>query len=299
MALTGLFMANLLSAQASEPPVKQEGQANLASRREVPSPIYGVTIDAIDSLPSIVESLTKLSRRPTTRIVFDEYVPASDYLAATKSIYNVSYVMGEILDSFYVKKYTLTAFKKRVADYLKTLAPYVDLWEVANEVNGEWLGKTTTVVPKMTAAYDAVKAINGKTVLTLYYNKDCWSNSKNEMFTWATANVPSRMKLGLDYVLVSYYEDDCNGYQPDWPVEFAKLAKLFPNSKIGFGEVGTSNSSLKASYINRYYNTKINLPTYVGGYFWWYYKQDMVPYTKPLWTTLNNAIAASERTEQD
>jgi PASTA domain len=29
---------------------------------------------------------------------------------------------------------------------------------------------------------------------------------------------------------------------------------------------------------------------YVGGVFWWYFWEDMVPKTKPLWTTLNNAI---------
>jgi hypothetical protein len=31
----------------------------------------------------------------------------------------------------------------------------------------------------------------------------------------------------------------------------------------------------------------------VGGYFWWYYDEDCLPYTtKPLWTTLQTAFAS-------
>lgn len=98
------------------------------------------------------------------------------------------------------------------------------------------------------------------------------------------------MKQGLDYVWISYYEDDCNNLQPDWPQVFQKLATMFPNAKIGFGEVGSIHADKKADYINRYYNMNINHPNYVGGYFWWYFSQDMVPMTKPLWNTINTAI---------
>ena len=111
------------------------------------------------------------------------------------------------------------------------------------------------------------------------------------MFTWAQANVPARMKTGLDYVLVSYYEDDCNGLQPDWQSVFQRLGAMFPNSKLGFGEVGTQNTARKTEFINRYYGTQVNVPNFIGGWFWWYYKDDMVPASKPLWGVLNNAIA--------
>lgn len=109
------------------------------------------------------------------------------------------------------------------------------------------------------------------------------------MFTWAAANIPLRMQQGLDYVLISYFEDDCNGAQPNWQAVFTKLHGMFPNSKIGFGEVGTVNDPRKASYINRYYSMHIDVPNYVGGYFWWYFKEDMVPYTKILWPVINVA----------
>jgi hypothetical protein len=260
-----------------------------------PTRMYGVTIDSITNLSDIVASLKKLASKPTTRIVFDENTPASYYVTAAAQIHAVSFVMGEILDSFYMKDISTAAYGARTTEYMNALGNNVDIWEIGNEINGEWLGKTSDVVAKMTTAYNLVKAKGKKTELTLYYNEECWANSQNEMFTWAQNNVPAAMKQGLDYVLISYYEDDCNNLQPDWPQVFQKLANMFPNSKIGFGEVGTKYSAKKAAYITRYYNMKINHPNYIGGYFWWYYFQDCVPYTKSLWNTMNTAIINSNK----
>jgi hypothetical protein len=263
----------------------------VASPTPAPSgQIYGITIDQIGSLSAIVTSLKNLAHKPTTRIVFDEGVAPSYYTSAASQIHAVSFIMGEILDSFYMKDITTSAYGQRTTDYMNALGSNVDIWEVGNEINGEWLGTTSDVVAKMTTSYNIVKGAGKKAALTLYYNQDCWANSANEMFTWANKNVPASMKSGLDYVLISYYEDDCNNLQPDWQTVFAKLATMFPNSKIGFGETGTNKSGSKASYITRYYNMTINQPNYVGGYFWWYGWQDFVPMSNPLWTTLNTAI---------
>ncbi len=272
----------------SKPSVKQRSAP--ASER-----IYGVTIDSIENLPAIIKSLKSLKPKPTTRIVFDETVEASNYVNAAKQIHEVSYIMGEILDSFYVKSISTDEYSSRTKEYLNALGSNVDIWEIGNEINGEWLGDTPTVVAKMNAAYSLVKAKEKTAALTLYYNEGCWEKKSNEMFTWAQKNISATMKLGLDYVFISYYEDDCNDLQPDWPQVFQKLAALFPNSKIGFGEVGTKHADRKKAYINRYYNMKINHPNFVGGYFWWYFSQDMVPSSKPLLKTLNEAIATSKK----
>lgn len=141
-----------------------------------------------------------------------------------------------------------------------------------------------------TGAYDKVKAAGKKTALTLYYNKGCYDKADHEMFTWTQANIPARMKTGLDYVLISYYEDDCNGLEPDWNTVFTQLAALFPNSYVGMGECGTTKSASKAAYVERYYGMQVDAPHYVGGYFWWYFREDMVPSTNALWTTLATAM---------
>jgi len=255
--------------------------------------VWGLTLDAVNNLSAIVTSLQNLCKKPTTRIVFDEFVPATDYLNAVNQIHNVSFIMGELLDSYYMNQYDLAMYVARTNEYLGLLGSKVDIWEIGNEINGEWLGTTSDVVAKMDTAYSIVKAQNKKTELTLYYNQDCWSNPKNEMFYWVNKNVSARLRNGLDYVLVSYYEDDCNGLQPNWQRVFDSLHVLFPNAKLGIGECGTTTAGKKAAYINRYYKMNITTPNYIGGYFWWYYKQDCVPYTNALWTTFNNAIANS------
>jgi hypothetical protein len=46
------------------------------------------------------------------------------------------------------------------------------------------------------------------------------------------------------------------------------------------------------SVLTYYYGLPIHLPYYAGGYFWWYYSEDCLPYqTKPLWQVLRAAFA--------
>jgi hypothetical protein len=42
------------------------------------------------------------------------------------------------------------------------------------------------------------------------------------------------------------------------------------------------------SLLSYYYGLAIDLPYYVGGYFWWYYDEDCLPVSKPLWSTLQD-----------
>jgi len=71
---------------------------------------------------------------------------------------------------------------------------------------------------------------------------------------------------------------------------FDSMHVLFPDSKLGIGECGTKIKTRKAEFIKRYYNTFVSTPGYIGGYFWWYYKEDCVPDSKKLWRVLENAI---------
>jgi hypothetical protein len=282
---------------------------------QVPSPLRGITVDNVKNLDKIVASIEHLSKKPTTRIVYDTDKSAAQYRNATEAIHRVSYVMGQPVDSFWMRCFTIDEYLKRTQEFVETLSDVVDIWEIGNEINGDWtFGKTRNCRPKasvrstaaanvavkMIAAYDYVKSKGKITELTLYYNKDCGAPPANEMFTWAEAKIPDRMKQGLDYVLVSYYEDDCHGLQPDWPTVFQQLSRLFPRSKIGFGECGAQKRKapdlVKRQYIDRYYGMHIDLPNFVGGCFWWYFRQDMVPYKdqndrlNPRWKALDEAI---------
>lgn len=256
--------------------------------------IFGITID--DPYTNISEIETALSShcvKPTVRIVFDEFVDATDYVDPVSRIKRYGFIMGELLDSYYVNQYSIEQYINRATEYLNLLGDLVDIWEVGNEVNGDWLGDTDSVVAKIQGAYNIIKPTGKKTAITFYFNRDCYTNIQNEMFTWMNNNLPYSIKQGLDYVLVSYYEDDCNNVvlsQSEWQQVFDSLHAVFPNSKLGMGECGTSIVAKKAEYMNRYYRMKITTPNYIGGNFWWYYKQDCVPKTKALWDTLNTIV---------
>jgi hypothetical protein len=274
------------------------GAAADAGGLALPSPLCGVTADDISNLPDLVAALAALPRKPTTRIVFDETQAPAYYAEAVPQIGAISYVMGEILDSAYVAQSSVAAYAKRTSDYLAAFPTGVDLWEVGNEINGNWLGTTSEVVQKMTTAFDLVKAAGGRTELTLYGCSD--SGAEYDMFTWAAANIPARMFTGLDYVLVSYYEGDCGAPRAasTWPGVFAQLHQMFPNAGVGFGETGAvdtngddiADPTVAGPYLERYYGMNVAVPRYVGGYFWWYFAEDMVPKTKPLFATLATAI---------
>lgn len=262
------------------------------------TPIWGVTIDDTVTgedvrtayLDETVDALRSFARRPTARVVFDHGRSAASYRNAVAAIHAVSGVMGEIVDSQFVSRLSLAEYEARVSEYLHVLGRNVDIWEIGNEVNGEWLGASDDVVAKIDAAYGRVKRQRGTTAITLYYNEGCWSSADHEMFTWTEAKLPARMKEGLDYVLVSYYEDDCNGQRPDWPSVFRRLAKTFPYAALGFGECGTTRAGDKERYLERYYRITLDEPRFIGGYFWWYFSQDMVPRSRPLWTALNRIM---------
>lgn len=150
----------------------------------------------------------------------------------------------------------------------------------------------------MTGGFDLVKAAGGRTELTLYGCTD--SGAAYDMIAWAQANVPARIRTGLDYVLVSYYEGDCGSPRTDWTGAFQQLRAMFPTAGLGFGEVGyvdTNGNDLAlqdesgaAAYLQKYYGMQAPVAGYVGGYFWVYFAEDMVPKTQPLFGVLSSAL---------
>jgi hypothetical protein len=132
--------------------------------------------------------------------------------------------------------------------------------------------------------------------MTAYGNGDtsggasCWESRNHQMETWLGTHFGDggrarAVRDGIDYLLVSYYEDDCENLQPNWPAVFDRLGTLFPTARLGFGECGTVNLSQRPQYVQRYYagmsstdpayaNMHITHPRYVGGFFWWYFSRD-------------------------
>ena len=283
----------------------------VSAQRTVPTPIYGVTLDNVMNASAESNMLAHIARMPTVRVVFDKGTAPSYYKGSIQTFRPVSYIMGELIDSLYMKQFdTISAVQSWTTSYVNMLGPLVDIWEVGNEVNGDWLG--SNVMAKIAAMYDIVAAKGYKTAITFFYEGETSElsnciDSQGGMFPWIQRNFLSsptaeteKIRLGLNYALISWYPDQCPGEKPDWAIVYTKLANTFPNAKVGFGEIGTSNpqggSAYEKNEITTYYplgRTLAGLPTsYVGGYFWWYAAEEMVAWPGRLGDTLNAAILA-------
>lgn len=252
--------------------------------------VYGVTLDDVSPLYDISEALAGLAKKPTTRVIFDPLRAPTSYQSSLRRLQDVSYVMGSLLDSVAVPDFTPEQYATRASDYVEQIGELVDIWEIGTEVNGEWLGASEDVAAKIDAAFDQVTSHGKRTALTLYYNVGCVQHPENELFTWAKTNVSDAMKRGLDYVFVTYYEERCHQPEPDWRAVFKQLREIFPTAKLGIGGCGTSDEARKPELVQHYYSLQVDVPGYVGGYFWWYFRQDMQPVSKPLWSVLNDSL---------
>jgi hypothetical protein len=274
-----------------------------APRRALPSALWGVTLDnTADLRAAVLEqeagSLEALPTKPISRIVMDVGTKPDAYAAAVDALHPVSFLMAELGDSSEMKRTTIAAYARFEQRLVTAFSERIDLFEVGNEVNGEWVGSTFDEVAKISRAYDSVTAVGDRSALTLYYNPDCWAKPANEMFTWANANISASMKAGLDDVFISYYPNDCNDYWPTpkrWQSVFDRLHSMFPNAKLGFGESGISDDhgspAVKARLLRRYYELHVIGDNYVGGYFWWYYAEDAIPYRhNAVWRSLRKVM---------
>jgi hypothetical protein len=279
----------LENEESSPPPprVDEEDETATAELRPVAHPLVGVRIDGIASLDSTLSSLKQLAKRPTTRLAFEPHVSAAHYLAAVEQLHAVGWVFGQLLDSYELKEYSRASYKSRAREYLKLLGDLVDVWEVGNEINAPWLDADPSVIKKVSSVFDIVEGQGKRSALTLYHDA-CKQNSEQKLLA-AARRLPARMREGLNYVLISHYDDECSG-RPQWSALFTQLGKIFPASYLAIGEIGTVYSERKSAQISSYYALRLKNPRFVGGYFWRYFEQDMVPMTRPLWTVLNSSL---------
>lgn len=345
--------------------------------RKLPTRLFGVTIDNVRCVSSIVEALKEMKRgaptaRPIVRIVFDFdeavfndkkirfeekdfYPEVLRYKKAIDAISKEAFVMGEIVDSSAVYRCHYDSdesrsYVERTKAYVRKLGNVVNIWEIGNEINGEWVGwrnnKSEWEDPNVTIeqlaavrrrvakeiklSFDALKSIdpNALTALTFYYNDDGvhygWTDDKKgvdgkpaaygrnySMTEWAKEQ--KAFLPDVDYVLLSYYEDDNDEVLPNRKKmdvtglvnRLKQLAGFFPaKTQFGFGEFAPQCHACEdrrcagclsdqVEFINRYYidlDLKVRNAlsrkrgwnrNYIGGYFYWYYKQDVVNQENP------------------
>ncbi|PXW86079.1 hypothetical protein C8R34_11658 [Nitrosomonas sp. Nm84] len=279
--------------------------------RAVPAPIYGVTFDNVSNFPAKVTALQKFPHMATARVVLDPGTIPADYSTAINAMKKSAYIMAELQDSADMKSQTVDSFKSRARTFFNGLKDSVDIWEVGNEINGDWLG--TNVKNKLRAGFKVLDDAGATTAITFFYfgepgqKNHCIPAAQYEMFTWikslqqldlAVAQRDpqnEKMRLNVDYIFVSWYPQQCNNIKPDWATVFARLAVIYPNARIGFGEIGTANPQNGSSYeldlIYEFYPlaSRVQMHSrYIGGYFWWYFAQEMN--NTSIVNALHNAI---------
>lgn len=277
---------------------------------------------------------------------------AEIYKAAIEKLCPHAFIVGLLIDSSAVYRAHFDSDRtrtiaERTKAYARTLGKLVDIWEIGNEINGEWVGwksgnsylEPLVTLEQLTAArervadgtlraFDELKKIipDAKTALTFFYNDDGentgWTDDKKSdaageivsygerysMTTWAREQRPRLPDV--DYVWLSYYEDDNEGVLPNRHNKditglvkiMVEMSNLFKTAQIGFGEIAPQCHYADCKtrkcqdckddqplFINNYYvelDTKIRAAlgnpasgwdknrNYCGGYFYWYFRQD-------------------------
>jgi hypothetical protein len=253
--------------------------------------IVGITLTDPWKTDKIAKKLKQLPSKPWVRVVFDEGVDAQEYISVLKALRPVvSGVLGEILDSQFVADISLREYEKRAASYFAHLRGLVDVWEVGNEVNGEWTGNNFH--EKVYSAYRSIKAMGGKVAITLYYDeKHGWMN-------WLS-NVPAEMLVGADWALMSSYPHDVGGVEGDWQSTIATMGAAFPKALLGIGECGKRPveedgmppfpMKERVTCFRHYYKDVFNFvkhPRFIGGGFCWYQTDTLGPLYQDLTAAL-------------
>ncbi|HNZ14546.1 MAG TPA: hypothetical protein PKI51_00900, partial [Anaerolineaceae bacterium] len=149
---------------------------------------FGLTIDDVwyddIALEDVLDGLKNLEVRPMVRIVMSSEIEPVDYINLFKSVAQYADIMASPVDSYVMNSYKDTeSYLKRFTDSYESLAPYVSIWEVGNEINGtEWIKQSPElIVDKVSSVAKFLKSKGEKIALTLY----CTDSPHQDMITWA------------------------------------------------------------------------------------------------------------------
>ena len=268
---------------------------------------WGVTVDRVSEYATVVDSIANLvenaAGRARVRIVFDEGVAATNYdtIVAAAQAAGLE-VVGEILDSYAMSLYSLPAFQARVQEYVDHF-PTIDVWEIGNEVNGEWLGPDVAAKIAWAADYVKTQDPGDTTMLTFYWQMGTAAGAATSLFQWIDDHVDASLRADVDVVALSAWIGDAPlGVAHD--EVFERLHALFPAQRIVMGELGywspgttkawwwrsetDPTGAVRRAVAEQMYLANLSFDYADGGVFWWYYFDEMRD-RGALWQTVNEA----------
>jgi len=125
----------------------------------LPASLFGVTTESVENHSELRKRLEKIKNQtgktPVLRVVFQAGGDSpEDYKAALADIRGngtkprAAYIMGLLVDSSAMHRFNNLNghpnedIEARARTFFDALGDYVDIWEVGNELNGEWVGWT-------------------------------------------------------------------------------------------------------------------------------------------------------------
>lgn len=259
-------------------------------------PLHGITLESIEDFPASHQVIADSEQPLTVRLVMDAERDLREYQDEVADLSSVASVMVQLADSEQLGQLSATQYAQRATEAVKLFGDHVDIWEIGNELNGDWVGKSPAEInAKVVAAHQVITANGGQTALTLNYwsSPDCYAQPWEATLDYARS-MPDELK-SVDYIFLSVYETACS--PPQYPTTgelgntLAALGKICPYANLGIGEIGAqgvedglaADPSLeqKQAIAHRYYGMYTELrqklgDRFVGGYFWWYFKRDVV-----------------------
>ena len=301
---SGAFFARSLDAGVSAETLllAQAGIAYAATHSR--SLEWGATFDTITG--GIADLKTAAHLYPQNgwlRVCFDPGEKPSYYAAEIAHAHALGlHVVGQILDSSEMRRWSVAAFERRTREYVGAL-PDVDEWETGNEVNGNWLGSIQSVVAKTTYASRYVKAhTHARVLVTLYWELGD-GPAVNAIFNWAHANLGSFAGYVDDLGISLYPRQNPMGEPFDRVV--GALHAAYPNQRIMITELdydrgpgwwwGSRDSIApqgRAAVAKLYQSAIMGYSYSGGGTFWWYFVEE-VSRENPLYRTLKSVYRSA------
>ena len=119
-----------------------------------PARIWGVTLDDVTHARTLATSLRRLPERTMARVVFDPGMPPASYAGSAATAppggRRAGSARGLVRDHVVLRGARTGPGSRRT---WRRFPHAVDVWEIGNEVNGEWTGRPADVVAKTLAGY--------------------------------------------------------------------------------------------------------------------------------------------------
>ncbi len=266
---------------------------------------WGATFDTITGGTAGLKVAARLyPKNGWLRIVFDPGEKPAYYAAEIAHAHALGLsVVGQILDSSEMRRWSVARFEARTREYVGAL-PDVDEWETGNEISGDWLGSTSSVVAKTLYASKYVKThTHARVMVTLYWELG-EGRAANAIFNWAHAHMTSIVPYVDDIGISLYPRQNPMGEPFDRAI--AALHAEFPSQRIAITELdydsgrgwwwGSENSiSHGREAVAALYQAAIMGYAYSGGgTFWWYFVEEVSP-GNALYRTLNSVYRSAQR----